>query len=122
MAGEEALDPTPEPLPEGMDAWPEADGWAGQQLQDGAEPAQDDSLSWAGEDDANDFGIPVAFDAEQAELRASGEWPAADESFSEQLLRGPDAGFSDEDDDFELSEYICKFDDWAEGVGDEDTA
>ena len=34
MAGE-ALDPTPEPLPEGMDAWPEADGWTGQQLQDG---------------------------------------------------------------------------------------
>lgn len=115
MAGEEALDPTPEPLPEGMDAWPEADGWAGQQPQDGAEPAQDDSLSWAGEDDANDFGTPVAFDAEQAELRASGEWPAADDPFSQQLLSGPDAGFSDEDDDFDLSEDIFLFDD-----GDED--
>lgn len=120
MAGEEALDPTPEPLPEGMTAWPEADGWAGDRLGAAQQPdwnaaaADDDSdaLDWPEGDDATDFGTPVAFDAEQAELRASGEWPAATGSQAES-----DSGFAaaedplDSADDFDLSEDIFLFDD-----------
>ena len=157
MAGEEAVNPTAEPLPPGMEQWPETAGWnsvpAAQpdtgnwQADDAAawdaaaaepqapgdwqedepagwddpageaqeesdwladEPA--DSLGWPQGDDAQDFGTPVAFDAEEAELRATGEWPAPD------LEPEPDDDSADllDDllsDDFDLSEDIFLFDD-----------
>lgn len=124
MAGEEAVNPTPEPMPDGMAAWPEADGWAGERVEqvadnDWSEPAPDaaeDGLDWPAGDDATDFGTPVAFDAEQAELRASGEWPAAESAGDFDSKFGTAAGFLDGDEDeagdeFGLSEDIFLFDD-----------
>ncbi len=52
MAGDEALDPTPEPVPEGMEAWPDSDGFAADRVQ---------------ASDAEDFGTAVVFDAAAAE-------------------------------------------------------
>ena len=46
MAGDEALDPTPEPVPEGMEAWPDSDGFAADRVQQGS--------------DAEDFGTARA--------------------------------------------------------------
>jgi hypothetical protein len=50
MAGDEAVDPTPEPLPDGMEAWPEEAG-ADEDAYAGAEnAASDDDLLLAGDD------------------------------------------------------------------------
>lgn len=119
MAGEEAVNPTAEPLPEGMEAWPDADGLAGDRLQRtaGSLPGWDspeadpdpDPLDWPTGEDALDLGTPVAFDAEEAELRATGEYPAPiADPFSD------DFAASDDDDDFDLSDDIFLFEDEAE--------
>lgn len=119
MAGEEAVNPTAEPLPEGMEAWPDADGLAADRLQpaasassapDWSAPAADpDPLDWPTGEDALDLGTPVAFDAEEAELRATGEFPApAGDLFSD------DFGTDGDDDDFDLSDDIFLFDDEVE--------
>ncbi len=56
MAGEEAVDPTPEPLPEGMEAWPEEQRRPGTASSPGVESADDrggvsdDDLLLAGDD------------------------------------------------------------------------
>lgn len=50
MAGEESVDPTPEPVPDGMEAWPEADvaGYGGERVAaeeaEGSPPTLDDEL------------------------------------------------------------------------------
>src|SRR5690554_72334 len=125
MAGDEAVNPTPEPLPAGLEEWPEAEGWGTGASQAGAattwddqpETASDDALDWPAGDEARDLGTPVAFDAEEAELRATGEYPAvdsdllADRDFTDDFPAGFDAVGLDEDDEFELSEDIFLFDD-----------
>ena len=134
MAGEEATDPTPEPLPEGLEVWPEQDGWAGDRLQDAADtgtadwraPAadgeSDDFADWDADDSASDYGTPVAFDAEAAEIKATGEYSADDNrfltshDFAGDLLRD-----EPQTDDFELelSEDIFLLDEDAQEAGGE---
>ncbi len=86
MAGDEALDPTPEPVPEGMEAWPDSDGFAADRVQQGS--------------DAEDFGTAVIFDAAAAEERYEAPGSEADEP--ESVASG---------DDLELSEDIFLFGD-----------
>lgn len=111
MAGDEAVNPTPEPLPEGLEEWPEAAGWSGEQQQSAqaaswnqtVTEAGHDDLDWPSGDEAQDFGTPVAFDAEEAELKATGEYPAPE---------GLDLAETDDfldDDEYELSEDIFLF-------------
>ena len=57
MAGEEALNPTAEPTPEGMDAWPEEDikAFQAEQASSGnvsAQPSTEDEISWGDAPDA----------------------------------------------------------------------
>lgn len=127
MAGEEATDPTPEPLPDGLEAWPEQDGWAGDRIQNAGEPQDsgflesetpdetDDFADWATDDSARDFGTPTEFDAEAAEIRATGEYSAESNRFltahdlAGDLLR--EEPQQDDDFELELSEDIFLLDD-----------
>lgn len=133
MSGQEATDPTPEPMPEGMEAWPEADGMALDRIrnsgtdwqaptvedpfvdpfaQDTGDEIGQDEPQWQAEDSADEFA--VSFDAEEAERQAGGEYAEAeDETRSAHELASDflveDA--TDVESEVELSEDIFLLDD-----------
>ncbi len=98
MAGEADVDPTPEPVPEGMDAWPDAD-------RDGApapEPAgapppaatppddEDDGLLLAGDD---------LFEGERSDLAVEADGASGTATARDAAVPEAAAGPSDRDDD-----------------------
>lgn len=77
MAGDEAVDPTPEPVPDGMEAWPEADveaGGRGHTADADSPPTLDDEL-FLFEDPA-----PVPADAASVEAAAIDAFDADDDA------------------------------------------
>lgn len=125
MAGEEATDPTPEPLPEGMEAWPDQDApsyFTGGALATDADNEPEDAEAAPAMD-----GDPLtaAMQAAESELMAvesaqhgASELEHQDEPASDPWSRSPvdltepapyAAGSSDDDDD--LSADIFLFDD-----------
>lgn len=144
MAGEEAVNPTPEPVPDGMEAWPEADAWSGPEPVDTAEFEIDDEPLWgldddttpavtgeaAGLDDSADFGTPVTFDAaaaEEAAARASGEYLRRSGEFGSGFIDLSDDDLateepdSDPDSDFWRDTEVAPEEPWNAGtsLGDE---
>ena len=121
MAGDEAVDPTPEPVPDGMQAWPEADVRAGeaQAARDEVEltstveddiflfddgSTDDDADRGEGDVETDDgllWGDAGSFDAEvdrDARAAAPGVDVEADDLEEDLLVAGDDAPDAPEDD------------------------
>lgn len=136
MAGDEALDPTPEPLPDGMEAWPDQDtpayfkpNGAGQQAHaeqasDALEAADDLLADLPGEDlfdeaQAADDAFPAPAEQEEADIGAApafsfGADPSeveAQQVTDDVVFAEPEAGGLVSAEDEELSDDIFLFDD-----------
>ncbi len=107
MAGEEALDPTPEPLPEGMEAWTEvgADsvGNYSRPIKSADAPPPELSLP---EDHAPE--APASVEYEESVTQSDMGSPGAADAASEIAELGDDVFlFDDDDDDFETPDSLA---------------
>lgn len=122
MSGSEALDPTPEPLPEGMEAWPEQDLAAFRQgVSEGAssldalrdEIASSAKSTSSGSEAREPIVETVAFGRRQPDVETAPLQPAEESALADDGASFGDAGLGDEAGAAEdlLGEDIFLFDD-----------
>ncbi|HEX7022890.1 MAG TPA: E3 binding domain-containing protein, partial [Trueperaceae bacterium] len=108
MSGEESIDPTPEPLPSGMDAWPEDDirGFHPQPQSARPGPQHKDELDLSGFDD--EVALEPAFDTRPDERHGKGAAATGGDFYSTQTslpaYEDPSAALEDDEDLLEIDD------------------